>query len=122
MREHSLTLFDKTDPMKKEILTLICSICLVTFCSGQTRVADSLRHLLRITDQDTVRVKANIELGFEVANYNPDSGVIYINEALALATKINYRMGMANAYSTLGHVLTFLGKYKESLRFNGKPW
>ncbi len=102
--------------MKKRILILICLCCFGGLCYGQNKKVDSLLQVLKTAKEDTTKVNTFNALAYEIANNNPDTAVYFANEALALATKLNYKMGIADAHSTIGIGLINLGKYKEALK------
>jgi two-component system, NarL family, sensor histidine kinase UhpB len=78
---------------------------------------DSLFAILKTPKEDTGKVNTLNALANEFANNNPDTAIYFANEALALSTKLNYKMGIADAYLFSGRGLRFLGKYKEQLKF-----
>ena len=102
--------------MKKGILILVCFCCFGGLCHGQNKKVDSLLKVLKTAKEDTIRVNTLNALAYEIASNNPDTAVYFANEALALATKLNYKMGIADAHFIIGIGLSYLGKYKEALK------
>ena len=66
--------------------------------------------------EDTAKVNTLNTLAQEFKSNNPDTAIYFANEALALATKLNYKMGIADAYLWIGKAITNLGKYDEALK------
>jgi signal transduction histidine kinase len=111
--------------MKKAffLLVVIAGIAKLSFCQkqGQEKI-DSLFTILKTAKEDTSKVHRVINLAYAFfKNNNFDTTLFYANEALALATKLNDKMGIAEANSAIGKALYFLGKYKEALKnFNNE--
>src|SRR5258706_12785161 len=82
---------------------------------GQEKI-DSLLTVLKTAKQDSIKVNALNMLAYELRNNNPDTAMYLADEALALATKANYKIGMANAYLWRGVAVMNLGKYEEALK------
>ncbi len=102
--------------MKKRILILICLYCFTCLCHGQNKKVDSLQQVLKTAKEDTSKINALIALAYESAKKSPDTGLYFANEALALATKLNDKMEVADAHLVIGRVLIYAGKYKEALK------
>ena len=101
----------------------IISIIVVIFCiagnnklNGQNRTADSLFSLLKIVVADTSKVNILTSLAYEFRSNNSDTSIYFANEALTLATRANYQMGIANANRIISVPLMNLGKYDEALK------
>lgn len=76
------------------------------------REIDSLRHIIRTTKEDIVKVKCLIALSSSIRGTRPDSSLILIKEADQLATKINYKQGKIAALYALGsHAVSFQADY-----------
>ncbi|MCX6235094.1 MAG: tetratricopeptide repeat protein [Bacteroidetes bacterium] len=105
--------------MKKALflLVIIASIATQSFSQkqGQEKI-DSLFTILNSAKEDTTKVKTLTALTYEFLSYDPDTGIYFAYEALALATKINYKMGIADAHLAIGNGLSNIGKYEEALK------
>jgi two-component system sensor histidine kinase UhpB len=101
--------------MKKGILILICFCCIGGLCDGQNKKIDSLLHLLKTTKEDTSKVNTFNALAKQFSDNNPDTAVYFANEALALATKVKYKIGIADAHYNIGLRFMHLEKVKEAL-------
>jgi len=82
---------------------------------GQEKI-DSLFSVLKTAKEDTAKVNTVIALAIECYSKNPDTAFYFANEALALATKINYNMGIAEAHFQIGTTLANQGKFDEAIK------
>jgi signal transduction histidine kinase len=106
--------------MKTKLLILII-FCLTkqSFCQkqGQERI-DSLFTVLQKTGEDSIKVNSLNALSYEFRSNDPDTAIYFGNKALVLATKTDYKMGIANAYLSIGAAEINLGKYEDALKYN----
>ena len=105
--------------MKKMILffIVITGIAITSFAQKQAKSKiDSLFSVLESAKPDTAKVSTLNALAFEFADNNPDTSIYYASEAQALAIKLNYKIGIANAYLTIGNALINLGNYEKALK------
>ena len=86
--------------MKKLLLLFLILCAGQTYC--QLSKLDSLRSRLSKNLHDTDKVNTLCKLGSALYISNPDSTIILAEQAVALAHKINFRKGEANAYGTAG--------------------
>jgi tetratricopeptide (TPR) repeat protein len=108
--------------MKQHIViyTVVCSIvfpCLFSISvSGQNqKTTDSFDRVLRATKEDTTKVRLLNSIGYNLINVDNDKTLSYSNEAINLAAKLNFKKGLADAYSNLGSVYYKLGSYDKAL-------
>jgi len=104
--------------MKKALFLLIVMLSAVEASAqkhGRDKI-DSLSAILKTAKEDTAKVNTLIALAYEIASNSPDTAIYFGNEALALATKLNDKMGIADAHNNIGLGLDYLGKYKEALQ------
>ncbi len=83
--------------MRTSLVTIILVIFATLFYGtgkAQSSKIDSLLGVLKKAKQDTSRVNALNLLGFEIRNRNPDSSVVLGKEALQLALKIKWKLGI----------------------------
>jgi len=73
-------------------------------------------NVLKTAGEDTAKVNILNALANALAGINPDTTVSLSTEALDLATKVNFKLGIAEAHSTMGMGLFYLGRYKEALK------
>jgi two-component system NtrC family sensor kinase len=106
--------------MKTKLLLVIALGCAAPSFSqkmGQDKI-DSLITVLKTTKQDSTKVKTLNVLAYEFRGNNPDTAIYFANEALALATKANYKIGIANAHLSMGAAEINVGKYQDALNNN----
>ena len=105
--------------MKKAlfVMTLISFIAILSFAQKQGKgKIDSLLSVLNTAKADTSKVNTLNELAYEFRNDNPDTSIYYSNEAKALAIKLMYKFGIANAYLNIGYENTNQGNYETALK------
>src|SRR6185437_979170 len=90
--------------MKRLFGFLIITFCIVKPSSaqrqGQDRI-DSLLGQLPKAVEDTNKVKLLIDLSHTYYSINPDEGLNFGKQGLALAEKLDWEKGMANACRTI---------------------
>jgi two-component system, NtrC family, sensor kinase len=82
-----------------------------------TKNIDSLKTVLTTANEDSNKVKILNSLSFALAWSIPDSGIVYAEESIALARKINYEPGESFAYTFMGFCLTTIGNYPLALDY-----
>jgi len=87
------------------------------FGTSQTTDVDSLVSLLRYAKQDTSKVGVLISLGKVFRYSNVDTAVHFAKEALALSSRLNYEMGIADAKRGLCALHASLGKFDEGVKY-----
>jgi len=110
--------------MKKLLLLFIISAFALkqspAQLQGQQRI-DSLLRQLPQTKEDTNKVKLLIDLSHSFYSINPDEGLNYGNKALALAEKLDWKKGMANACRTIaGNYGYGKSDYPKALEYDTK--
>lgn len=82
---------------------LVLTLLFITFSlQAQDAEADSLKQVLNHQVQDTNRVNTLLRLAWIIRNDDPVAATSYSNQAVALASKLNYQKGKAAGLSTLG--------------------
>ena len=97
---------------------LLIFLALPVALQAQKNKADSLLVLLKTEKKDTTRVKLLCELAHIMNVYNPDSALIYAQEALNLATEVKYTAGKLKALGALANTFRKMGNYSKALEFN----
>ncbi len=104
--------------MKKTLLLFVILNSFQHLClaqkQGQEKI-DSLFSVLKVAKEDTAKVNTLNAIAFEYRSNKPDTAIYFANEALSLATKVNFKMGVADAYLWIGTAITNLGKYEKAL-------
>jgi two-component system NtrC family sensor kinase len=108
--------------MKLFFLSFLMAFLSGSFCFAQSRQEiDSLKHELSIAKHDTSRVLIMVDLAANYQNTNPDSALMYGQQALDLAQKIKFLRGQARAFHRLGSTNRVIGDLPKalSLIYNG---
>ena len=84
-------------------------------CSAQNTIVDSLKRVLEICKEDTIKVNTFISICQNEYRSYPDSAIFYGNEALNLSEKLDYRKGSANAYKYIGMGYYFRANYIKTI-------
>lgn len=98
----------------KHLLLLFFLIALSTTIKAD--VIDSLTHLLNISKADTTKTRLLNTLSEKYYNVNIDSSISFANKALIKAKKMNFKKGMADAYSNISDALYYKGEYKTAIK------
>jgi len=99
---------------KLYIFFALCGLVLNVF--GQNKKLDSLFTVLKITKEDTIKINTLNTLACEFRSNNSDTAIYLANQALILSQKIDYKMGMADAYLWGGTAVNTLGKFEEAIK------
>lgn len=68
---------------------------------GQARIDSLLQVSVKMKD-DTAKVLVLQNISFEYSKIKPAEGIIYAQKELALASKLNWKKGIANSYNSIG--------------------
>ncbi|WP_373521956.1 tetratricopeptide repeat protein [Aquiflexum sp.] len=85
---------------------------------SQTPKADSLLWVIKSTDDDSLKVRAYIDLGQEFINSDINQSIHYLDDAILIALKINYKKGLADAYNYQGRALANQGNFQDAIFIN----
>jgi tetratricopeptide (TPR) repeat protein len=86
----------------------------------QNRTIDSLKKVLQTQKEDTAKAHTLFALVHEYKYTNSDTALYFENAALTLATKLNYRVGIARAKRGLSAICADQGKYGEGVRYGAE--
>lgn len=101
----------------KIIIVAFNALCMYSVTAyTQSKIIDSLQENLLIQKEDTAEVNTLNAISYEYRYANTDSSLHFANQALSLATKINYQMGIADAKVRLSMLYATVGKYNEGVR------
>jgi tetratricopeptide (TPR) repeat protein len=105
--------------MHNRLIKGVVCICLfvytLTSAYAQQSPVSSLRAQLRQRVPDTARVELLRKLSMQIQAQRPDSALLFAQQGLSLAQKINYKKGEADCLDRLGVVLWKNGKYDRAL-------
>ncbi|NNV54810.1 tetratricopeptide repeat-containing sensor histidine kinase [Limnovirga soli] len=99
----------------RKIIIILCIIGSMQ-CYSQNNTIDSLTKVLQSTKVDTTRINTLNWLAYQLRNNDPDSAVYFANKAFELATKTNYKIGVATSFLWKGVATMKLGAYDEALK------
>ena len=99
-------------------LFLIIFFFIACFCFSQQDIAiDSMLKVVNVSKEDTVKINTLNTLSETLwrANKNADARK-YADSSMVLAKKLNFKLGIAAAYSNIGNIYSNLGSYPEALK------
>jgi len=101
---------------------LIACICVLSSSVGyaQQQEADSLLRVLRKEKDDTNKALTLNQLASVLQNTVPDSTILLAQQALAIATKCNWKVGIAYAYKNEGLGYWIKGDFDRAIDFDTK--
>jgi len=101
---------------KTFLFFIFIAVIHATGIAQQDNIADSLLNVLKTQKEDTNRVKTLTRLSIKLATKkNYELSNKYVNDAISLAEKLNFKKGLTNAYSNLGNNNYYLGNYEEAI-------
>ncbi|MBC7864782.1 MAG: tetratricopeptide repeat protein, partial [Bacteroidia bacterium] len=89
----------------------------MSFIFSQNKKIDSLKILLKTDKEDTNKVNHLNNFGWELRQSNPDTAIIISNQALAIAEKVDWKKGIANAFGHLGAYNYIKADYPKALHY-----
>ena len=93
---------------------------LCTFCNclifSQNEKIDSLRSILELAEEDTIKVNTLNALVIEFRFTKPDTSFYFANEALTCSIFLGYEMGIADSKFRIGMLCDDIGKYSEGIK------
>ena len=108
-----------------KIKSLISSVLvfLSLFLSAQNpQVISKLKDEIANTKDDTTRVKRLVNLSNNLSNSDFKNAIQYANEALDLASKVNFIKGKAKAYNSLADAYWFHSDYEKAQQYYFKAY
>ncbi|MBS1605341.1 MAG: tetratricopeptide repeat protein, partial [Bacteroidetes bacterium] len=102
-------------------IVLILLLLVNNSARGQMRVGldkDSLRRILMTHPPDTDKVATLILLGQQYENIQPDTAILYYQQAGQLSQQLNYPAGTIRYINNYTAVLNVRGRFDEALRLN----
>src|ERR1700757_1630631 len=101
--------------MKISIKILLLLLLPIMGLAQQTTV-DSLHKMLKNARTDSARYFASLLIGRATGVINRDTSLYYFDEAFHVAKKSRQALAEASALSGKSYLLTYLGKFPESLQ------
>ena len=103
--------------MKSRYLIIVLFIVIFFKGTAQNHILDSLRHVLKTEKDDTNKVNALNTFSKKKALSNYDTSMACAISAQALAEKLSYKKGIAEALSNIGFVNNAQGNYPKALQY-----
>src|SRR6188474_2519717 len=72
---------------------------------------DSIQHVLRTTNNDTLKMSAFRDLHFYFSEMNRDTALYFAEQQLLLSQKLHQKLWEASAYESIGYVTQIEGNY-----------
>ena len=92
-------------------------LLLPIICLTQNPKADSLKLVIPTLQEDTSKVDALLDLSANIFRTQPDSAIIYANQAKTLAEQINYPKGLGYALKNIGLAYYVKSDFVEVLNY-----
>jgi tetratricopeptide (TPR) repeat protein len=106
---------------KRSLLFLLIAYSLsFTVTKAQTRTLDSLRRLLKTEKDDTNKAYTLCTLALALYNVNPDTTILFAQQALSLSEKLSCEKGEGRAYMAGGVGYWVEGNYTKALDYELK--
>ena len=102
----------KTKPL---LIILIIVAGIAKESLAQNRTIDSLQTILKTAIEDTNKVNILNTLAWELKSNSPDTSIILSTQALKLAEKIKWQLGIGEAHNNLGWFNFLRGDYGHAL-------
>lgn len=107
-------------PMKKSIPFFLFYFLLIEFpfhqIAGQTLV-DSIENILRHVKKDTITIHRLNSLCWDINNINPEKGLKYSRQVLALAEEAGFKSGIAYSLNNIGNIYEYRGSYDKAMEY-----
>ena len=102
---------------RKAKILLLCIALLISITPyAQNSTIDSLRKILQTRQNDTGKVNTLNAISSQFRYENTDTSLYFANIALALAIKLSYKMGIADAKLRIARTCADQGKYNEGVK------
>ncbi|MBT8211306.1 MAG: tetratricopeptide repeat protein [Eudoraea sp.] len=82
---------------------------------GQSAQIDSLKQLIAQQQDDSLKVNTLLAVSQNYFSINPDSAVIYANQAISLANEIQFGKGAGMGYKNIGLAYYYMGDFDQVL-------
>jgi tetratricopeptide (TPR) repeat protein len=100
---------------KTAFICLLISSAIIAYAQNKSR--SSIKLLAESPGDDTAQIAVLVKKSMQVQSFNPDSALIYAEDALTIARNTKHKAGEANSLNRLGVVLWKNGKYDRALKY-----
>ncbi|HMG66933.1 MAG TPA: tetratricopeptide repeat protein [Chitinophagaceae bacterium] len=84
------------------------------------KTVDSLEQLLKNEKEDTNRVKLLNKITYQLIDKDNNKAAAHGNEAIDMASRLNFKSGLAEAYDNISAINYKHGNYKEAMGYTSK--
>lgn len=98
-------------------LVFVCLLAGSEIVNAQYKGKASSKLFFETQTDDTARIALLVKKSMQVQAFNPDSALIYAEQALTIARNTKHKTGEASSLNRLGVVLWKNGKYDRALQF-----
>lgn len=106
--------------MKPLLFFLIIPLLYKNSCQAQVSKIDSILVALKTAIHDTDKVNDLNELAYAYRNIQPDTGLLYAQQALKLAEQLAWKQGIGRSYKCMGNNYYSLSEPERSLEYYEK--
>ena len=102
----------------RNFISLVLLFLSIPFSFSQkqgSELIDSLKGELKNSVADTAKVRLLGKLSFQYFNFDTDSGIFYAEQAILLAKRLKWGLGIAFSYNYLGVNYGVKGNYPKAL-------
>lgn len=103
--------------INRNTLYFIILICFALNSFGQnSKSVEELKGLVAEQSNDSTKVNTLLDIASQLYGSQPDSSIVYSRKAIALATEINFKKGLAYAHKNMGLGYYMKGEFLDVLR------
>lgn len=95
----------------RNLLMCLCICFSLTLSAQDMSIIDSLKKAERTATIDTVKIKLLYDICWQYIQSNPDTGLLYANDALEKSKRAKFNFGIAKGYIFKGIHATIVGNY-----------
>ena len=103
--------------LKISVCIILCMLTTVFFAAAQKKRIDTLRLVLIKAKTDMARCRALLDLSNAYTAPNPDSAIIFGQQAYLVAKKSNWALGQAKSLNNMAGAYESLGDYVKGIQF-----
>ena len=102
--------------MNRNTVYFIILLCFALNSFGQnSNSVEELKRLVAEQSNDSTKVNTLLDIGSQLLRSQPDSTIVYSRKAIAIATEIDFKKGLAYAHKNMGLGYYMKGEFSEVL-------
>lgn len=106
----------------RSIISITFLLGLITPVLPQNQEADSLKNVLIYSEEDTSKVNVLNRLAYLMYRVEPQEGLEYALESIALSSQLGFEKGLARAYNSLGACYWNQSELDSALKYYNKSY